>query len=99
NALKWFVGRRGVATGFTAAGFGAGAAATVIPIRQIIETHGYQSAFLWMGICQGCVLRTPPQFLKAPRPAPESAPRLDPAGGILQAIYNSKPMEALRTPL
>jgi OFA family oxalate/formate antiporter-like MFS transporter len=34
NALKWFPDRRGLAAGVTAAGFGAGAAATVIPIRN-----------------------------------------------------------------
>src|SRR5215467_4116827 len=43
NALKWFVGRRGLAAGLTAAGFGAGAAATVVPIREMIQAHGYQS--------------------------------------------------------
>ncbi|WP_176332874.1 MFS transporter, partial [Caballeronia glathei] len=32
NALKWFPDKRGLAAGLTAAGFGAGAAITVIPI-------------------------------------------------------------------
>ncbi|HEY2144540.1 MAG TPA: MFS transporter, partial [Steroidobacteraceae bacterium] len=33
NALKWFPGRRGLAAGITASGFGAGAALTIGPIR------------------------------------------------------------------
>jgi OFA family oxalate/formate antiporter-like MFS transporter len=35
NALKWFADRRGFAAGLTAAGFGAGAAATVYPIIHV----------------------------------------------------------------
>ena len=97
NALKWFVGRRGVATGFTAAGFGAGAAATVIPIREIIAYHGYQSAFLWMGLLQGSVILIASQFLKAPAHA--LAPPVVRAGRNLHSIHNFKPMEVLRTPL
>ena len=53
NALKWFPDRRGLAAGLTAAGFGAGAAATVVPIRDVIAAYGYQSAFLWFGLGQG----------------------------------------------
>ena len=34
NAVKWFPDRRGLAVGLTAAGFGAGAAVTVIPIQE-----------------------------------------------------------------
>jgi OFA family oxalate/formate antiporter-like MFS transporter len=41
NALKWFPDRRGLAAGLTAAGFGAGAAITVIPIANMIQTSGY----------------------------------------------------------
>ena len=36
NALKWFPDRRGLAADFTAAGFGAGSALTVIPIANMI---------------------------------------------------------------
>src|SRR6266436_261965 len=42
NALKWFPGRRGLAAGCTAAGFGAGAALTVVPIANMVEASGYQ---------------------------------------------------------
>jgi len=56
NALKWFPGRRGLAAGCTAAGFGAGAALTVIPIGRMIEASGYQHAFLVFGILQGAIV-------------------------------------------
>src|SRR6185369_17488987 len=46
NALKWFPDRRGLAAGATAAGFGAGAAITVVPIANMIASSGYQTAFL-----------------------------------------------------
>jgi len=66
NALKWFADRRGLAAGLTAAGFGAGAASTVVPIRSIIDTFGYQTAFLWFGIGQGVLVLLVSQFLRAP---------------------------------
>ncbi|SMG61386.1 oxalate/formate MFS antiporter [Paraburkholderia susongensis] len=53
NALKWFPDRRGLAAGLTAAGFGAGAAITVIPIANMITRHGYEQAFFFFGILQG----------------------------------------------
>src|SRR5471032_1018560 len=56
NAVKWFPDRRGLAVGLTAAGFGAGAALTVIPIRMTINAAGYDQAFLWFGIGQAAVL-------------------------------------------
>src|SRR5215210_3872604 len=56
NALKWFPDRRGLATGLTAAGFGAGSALTILPITAIIKSSGYQAAFLYFGIGQGLVV-------------------------------------------
>jgi MFS transporter, OFA family, oxalate/formate antiporter len=56
NALKWFPGRRGIAAGFTAAGFGAGAAATIIPISNMISSDGYQHAFFFFGFLQGGIV-------------------------------------------
>src|ERR687888_1663836 len=56
NALKWFADRRGLAAGLTAAGFGAGAAATVYPIIAGVKKYRYDRAFLWFGPGQGAVL-------------------------------------------
>jgi OFA family oxalate/formate antiporter-like MFS transporter len=95
NALKWFVGRRGLAAGMTAAGFGAGAAATVVPIREVILTHGYQSAFLWFGLAQGGVILVASQFLRAPSLAAVAVV----TGPNIQAARHFKPLETLKTPL
>jgi MFS transporter, OFA family, oxalate/formate antiporter len=95
NALKWFADRRGLAAGLTAAGFGAGAAATVVPIITVIKNYGYDKAFLWFGLGQGIVILMLSQLLKAPRPgeAP-NAPRK-----LTASAREFRPMEMLQTPL
>ncbi len=66
NALKWFADRRGLAAGLTAAGFGMGSAATIIPISMIIKSSGYEAAFLYFGIGQGLVVFLLSFLLAAP---------------------------------
>src|SRR5689334_15256672 len=66
NALKWFPERRGFAAGLTAAGFGAGSAATVIPISNMIKSAGYEQTFLYFGIGQGLVILVLGWFLAQP---------------------------------
>jgi OFA family oxalate/formate antiporter-like MFS transporter len=66
NAVKWFPDRRGLAVGLTAAGFGAGAALTVIPIRMLIAARGYGDTFLWFGIGQGIILVLVAGILRGP---------------------------------
>jgi OFA family oxalate/formate antiporter-like MFS transporter len=95
NALKWFPDRRGLAAGLTAAGFGAGAAATVYPIVMTIKTYGYQSAFLWFGLGQGLVCLILAQTLRAPQAGqvPKATPRLN------QSARDYSPVEMLQTPI
>jgi OFA family oxalate/formate antiporter-like MFS transporter len=78
NALKWFPGRRGIAAGLTASGFGAGAALTIVPIAHMISSAGYEHAFFVFGLIQGGIvfvlswllLVPPPTILaKAPKPS------------------------------
>jgi OFA family oxalate/formate antiporter-like MFS transporter len=94
NALKWFPDRRGLTAGLTAAGFGAGAAATVIPIRDVILAYGYEAAFLWFGIVQGVVVLIVSQLLRAPKPGetPKAASR------VSQSLRDYAPLEVLKTP-
>jgi MFS transporter, OFA family, oxalate/formate antiporter len=95
NAVKWFVGRRGLAAGLTAAGFGAGAAATVVPIQYVIAAHGYQTAFLWFGLAQGLVILIVSQALRAPSAA------ITPTSVVHnpQTRRSYAPMEVLKTPM
>jgi OFA family oxalate/formate antiporter-like MFS transporter len=69
NALKWFPGRRGLAAGITASGFGAGAAITIGPIRAMIESSGYEHAFLTFGLIQGGIVFVLGWILLAPPPS------------------------------
>src|SRR6266568_2451411 len=66
SALKWFPDHRGFAAGLTAAGFGAGSALTVSPIANMIDSAGYQAAFVQWGIIQGVVVLVAAFFLSAP---------------------------------
>ncbi|PPQ35800.1 oxalate/formate MFS antiporter [Rhodopila globiformis] len=76
NAVKWWRNRRGLAVGITAAGFGAGSALTIIPVKLTIDAHGYSAAFFWFGIAQGAVVCLLAFLLRAPRPGevPTTAP-------------------------
>ena len=66
NALKWFPDKRGLAAGATAAGFGAGAALTVIPIANMIQNSGYQHTFFFFGILQGVCIFLIAMFMVKP---------------------------------
>src|ERR1700753_650801 len=89
NALKWFPDRRGLAAGLTAAGFGAGAAATGIPMQMVIASHGSQSAFLWFGLCQGLAVLLLSQMLRAP--AAGQVPRAP--ARVRQSVRDYAPLE------
>lgn len=78
NALKWFPDKRGLAAGLTAAGFGAGAALTVIPIGNMIINSGYEQAFRVFGIAQGVLIFVLAMMMFRPTPPKgvQPAPRV-----------------------
>jgi OFA family oxalate/formate antiporter-like MFS transporter len=94
NALKWFPGRRGVAAGLTAAGFGAGAALTVIPISHMIASDGYQHAFLVFGLIQGGIVFAMGWLLMVP-PASILAAKAK----ANTTSYGYTPKQVLRSPV
>ena len=96
NALKWFPDRRGLAAGATAAGFGAGAALTVVPIASMIAASGYQSAFFTFGIGQGLIVFVLALFL---RPPSHAAPARKKQLNLPQTKIDYTPPQVLRAPI
>jgi OFA family oxalate/formate antiporter-like MFS transporter len=96
NAVKWFPGRRGLAAGLTAAGFGMGSAATIIPIQHMIERSGYEQTFLTFGLIQGIVVVVFGMLIAAP-PATffTAAPKIAPGA----SRYQATPAQMLKTPI
>ena len=96
NAVKWFPGRRGLAAGLTAAGFGMGSALTIVPIANMIKNSGYEHTFLTFALIQGIVviifgflIMAPPStfFTGAPKIAPGAS------------RYQASPLQMLSTPV
>ena len=67
TALKWFPERRGFASGMIAAGYGLGAAITVIPTSRMILQSGYRHTFFFFGLLQGVTIFCLGAFLIKPR--------------------------------
>jgi len=96
NAVKWFPDRRGLAVGITAAGFGAGAAVTVIPIQMMIASIGYADTFFWFALGQGSTIFVLSWLLRSPMPGEV------PSGSavkVLQSKTSSTPGQMLRSPV
>jgi OFA family oxalate/formate antiporter-like MFS transporter len=96
NAVKWFPDRRGLAVGLTAAGFGAGAALTVVPIRAVIAADGYAAAFFWFGLIQGAIVFVVAWLMRAPVPGETSATA---PPKVIQTSESYSPRAMLATPV
>jgi MFS transporter, OFA family, oxalate/formate antiporter len=94
NALKWFPGRRGLAAGITAAGFGAGAAITIGPIDSMITASGYEHAFFVFGLIQGGIVFVMAWLMLTPPASLASA-----AVKSNQTAHGYAPSEVLRSPV
>jgi OFA family oxalate/formate antiporter-like MFS transporter len=96
QAVKWFPDHRGLAVGLTAAGYGAGAALTVVPIREMIATAGYESTFFWFGLGQGAIVFMMAWLLRAPETG-ELIGLAPPKVAISARSFT--PAEVLRSPI
>jgi MFS transporter, OFA family, oxalate/formate antiporter len=95
NAVKWFPDRRGLAVGLTAAGFGAGAALTIVPIRHVIAADGYAAAFFWFGLAQGAIVFLLAWLMRAPSPG--ETPNV--VAKVIQSTRSYSPRAMLGTPV
>ena len=94
-AVKWFPDRRGLAVGLTAAGYGAGSALSVIPIRYVIASSGYQAAFFWFGLVQGGLIFLVAWLLRGPEPGEVVAA----VPNVAQSSRSYTPGEVLKSPV
>jgi len=93
NALKWFPGRRGLAAGITAAGFGAGSALTVVPIIAMIKNSGFQAAFFNFGLGQGIIVCIFAFAMFAPKPG--QVPEVAGQAAVVQSRRQFAPNEII----
>ncbi len=96
NAVKWFPDRRGLAVGLTAAGFGAGAAVTVIPIQIMIAKLGYSATFFWFALGQGVIIFLLAWLLRSPEAGEVQATG---TVKVLQSKTSSTPGQMLASPV
>src|SRR6185312_3333769 len=82
--------------GITTAGFGAGSALTIIPVKMTIDAYGYSAAFFWFGIAQGPIVCLLAFLLRAPLPSefPTAASLRLP-----QATRSMTPSEVVASPV
>jgi MFS transporter, OFA family, oxalate/formate antiporter len=92
NAVKWFEKRRGLAAGLTAAGFGAGAALTVVPLTRSLAANGYQATLFKFALIQGAVILIAALALKKP-PKGSAVRRSNPR--LLQTDVDRTPLQTL----
>jgi OFA family oxalate/formate antiporter-like MFS transporter len=78
----------------TAAGFGAGAAVTVIPIANMIISAGYERTFFTFGIIQGAAIFVLAMFLIHP-----NVPKLAAGKSITTGRVDYSPGRMLKTPV
>ena len=97
NAVKWFEKRRGLAAGLTAAGFGAGAALTILPLTRSLATNGFQATLFKFALIQGGVVLLAALALKKPPKGTDLGRKANPR--LPQTQGDCRPLETLQSPL
>ena len=66
TANRWFPDKRGLASGFTAAGYGLGVLPFLPLISGLLKTEGVGAAFMWTGGIMGVMIMVIACFIKFP---------------------------------
>ncbi len=90
TATRWFPDKRGLATGLVAFGFGFGAAVFNGPISWIVETSGYRSALLYMGIAMLLSLTALGLLSRYPSPEWQPSQGNSKASPVASAIHGEQ---------
>ena len=99
STLKWFPERRGLAVGLVVASFGAGSALTVVPISMVIESRGYEAAFLYFGLAQGLLVMLLALGLEDPNKLLKQVETPAPPPHLRQSQRDFTPGQVLRQPV
>jgi OFA family oxalate/formate antiporter-like MFS transporter len=97
TALKWFPDRRGLAAGLAAGAYGFGTALTILPIQRMIDTGGYQSAFITWGFIQGAIVILMAQIFRKPAQGWRPAGWTPQTGNVAQSSRSYTPLQMVRT--
>ena len=100
--VQWFPDKRGLATGFVAAGYGMGALLTTFPIAAVLRESTYHDALIRFGVVFGVVGLIAAQGLRRPDAACQLAwnQRARTRGGaVTVATVDVPPSEMLGTRL
>jgi oxalate/formate antiporter len=98
HMVQWFPGRRGLATGIAAAGYGVGAILTTFPISGLVHGAGYTRALAWFGMLFVIVGIAAAQGLRRP-PVASSAAATAAQGLDARSTADYAPRQMLRTPI
>ena len=97
TALKWFPDRRGLAAGLAAGAYGFGTALTILPIQRMIDTSGYQSAFITWGFIQGAIVILMAQIFRKPAPGWKPAGWTPQMSNVAQSTRSYTPIQMVKT--
>jgi oxalate/formate antiporter len=97
HMVQWFPDKRGLATGFVAAGYGMGALLTTFPIASVLRDSTHQDALVRFGLVFGVVGLAAAQGLRRPDPDWQRALEPKNSGSVRRAPIDVPPSQMLGT--